>query len=177
MIKTKAKGLVVLFFLILINNSHLNAEEKIMFVDAEFVYVNSVAGKNVNKEIQSRTKNLSNKFKEHQEKLKAQEKNLNNQKNVLSEDEFKKRISKLKEEVKVSNKDIAEKNKELLTFKNNIKNEFSNELRNILQEYAKKNSVQMIINKKNILIGKKEFDASNDILILFDKNIKKFKTK
>ena len=62
-------------------------------------------------------------------------------------------------------------------FKNNIKNEFSTELRNILQEYAKKNSVQMIINKKNILIGKKEFDASNDILILFDKNIKKFKTK
>ena len=35
----------------------------------------------------------------------------------------------------------------------------------------------MIINKKDILIGKNELDATKDILVLFNKNIKKIKVQ
>ena len=75
------------------------------------------------------------------------------------------------------NKKISNKNKKLLELKKNVKSEFSKLLREILQDYAKINSIQMIVNKDTILIGKKDLDASKEILVLFDKKVKNFKIK
>ena len=36
----------------------------------------------------------------------------------------------------------------------------------ILEEYSKKNSIRIIVQKKNIVMGKKEDDITNDILEL-----------
>ena len=55
--------------------------------------------------------------------------------------------------------------------------EFSNVLRDILQKYAQDNSIQMILNKSNILIGKNDLDVTKDILDLFNKNIKVIKNQ
>ena len=48
-------------------------------------------------------------------------------------------------------------------------------MRDILQKYAEKNSIELIINKKNILLGKNKLDATQDILKIFDENIKEIK--
>ena len=53
------------------------------------------------------------------------------------------------------------------------KAEFSNKLRFVLEEYSKKNSIDMIFRKENLLIGKNSLDVTNGILDLFNKNVKK----
>ena len=45
----------------------------------------------------------------------------------------------------------------------------------ILEEYSKKNSIRIIVQKKNIVMGKKEDDITNDILELVNQNVKKIK--
>ena len=46
------------------------------------------------------------------------------------------------------------------------------EINPIITEYVKQNSIQMLIDKKNILIGKKEYDITNVILDLINKKLK-----
>ena len=60
----------------------------------------------------------------------------------------------------------------LIKFSDKAKIKFSNELKDILQDYAVKKEVEMIINKNNILVGKNKLDATKDILDLFNKNVK-----
>jgi len=44
-----------------------------------------------------------------------------------------------------------------------------------LQEYAKKNSVSLILQKKNIIMGKKEIEITDEILEITNKEIKNIK--
>ena len=45
----------------------------------------------------------------------------------------------------------------------------------ILEEYSKKNSIRLIVQKKHIVIGKKEDDITKDILGLVNEKIKNIK--
>ena len=45
----------------------------------------------------------------------------------------------------------------------------------ILEEYSKKNSIRIIVQKKHIVMGKKEDDITNEILDLVNKKIKNIK--
>ena len=45
----------------------------------------------------------------------------------------------------------------------------------ILQDYAKKNSISLILQKKNIVMGKKEIEITDEILELTNKAIKDIK--
>ena len=46
-----------------------------------------------------------------------------------------------------------------------------------MQDYAVSNSVEMILKKENILIGKNNLDITKEIMSLFNKNIKDIKIK
>ena len=45
----------------------------------------------------------------------------------------------------------------------------------ILTEYSKNNNISIIMDKKNIIIGKTELNITKEILILLDEKIKKIK--
>ena len=167
--------LISIFFLFIINHQPLLAEDKIMFIDIDFVYFNSVAGKEINEKIKKRSKNFNNELNKNRKKINDQKEKLISQKNVLSENDYKKKVNELEAKVKDHNMKISSENNELNKFKNKAKNEFLIKLNAIMQEYAKQNSIEIMINKNNILIGKNELDATKDILILFDKNIKTIK--
>jgi outer membrane protein len=54
-----------------------------------------------------------------------------------------------------------------------VRKEFFKSLRPILEDYAKENSIDIILKKENVLIGKTNLDISNNILEIFNKKIKK----
>ena len=54
-------------------------------------------------------------------------------------------------------------------------NKLISKLSPILQDYAKKNSISLILQKKNIVMGKKEIEITDEILSLTDKQIKDIK--
>ncbi len=96
-------------------------------------------------------------------------KNLINQKNVLAEEEFKKKLLSLENNLKKYNEIISKKNKELIDYQNKTKNDFTNTLRSTLQDYAKENSISLILSKDQILIGITTLDVTKDILELVNK--------
>ena len=42
----------------------------------------------------------------------------------------------------------------------------------IISDYVTKNSINIVIDKKNIIIGKKSYDITNEILLLVNENVK-----
>ncbi len=172
------KKLRNIFFLILLFfPNFLFAEEKIIFVDIDFIYTNTIAGKKINKQIQDKAKNIKNDVDDYNNKIKVEREKLINQKNVLAKEEFNKISLELNNKIKEYNNKISIMNKELLNLRNKGKIKFSEKLKDILKQYAENNSVELIINKKNILLGKNNLDATQDILKIFDKNIKEIKLK
>ena len=157
---------ILLSFLI-INVSF--AEEKIAFIDLNYVYSNSKIGKKIIKEIENKKKNIDKDFKDFQGKLENEKENLIKQKNVLAEDEYKNKLLSLENNLKKYNEIISKKNKELIDYQNKTKNEFTNTLRSTLQEYAKENSISLILSKDQILIGIKTLDVTKEILDLVNK--------
>tara|TARA_Y100000591_G_scaffold305595_1_gene303305 strand:+ start:181 stop:687 length:507 start_codon:yes stop_codon:yes gene_type:complete len=159
-------GIILTFFL----NHYVLAEEKIAFIDLNYIYSNSKIGKKIIKEIDSKKKNIDSDFKDFQTKLDNEKKKLLNQKNVLAEDEYKKKLNSLENNLKKYNEIISKKNRELIEYQKKSKNEFKNALISTLAEYAKENSISLILNKEQILIGVKTLDVTKDILNLVNKS-------
>ena len=85
-------------------------------------------------------------------------------------------IEQLKELQIEANKYRNEKNKrinDLNLKKINATKKLLENITPILSEFANKNSISILMQKKDIVIGKTELDKTNDILKLVNKKIKK----
>ena len=175
MINKFSVSLFLILFLFV--NSFAAANSDIRFLDLEYVFNNSTAGKKINDQIEKEAKIIKDDLAKYKKTVDEEKKSLINQKNILAEDEFKQKTLILEKKVNDYNKTISQKNNKLLKFRNNMKNQFSKELQNILKNYAKNNSINMIVNKKDVLVGNNNLDITKDILDLFNKNIKTIKVK
>ena len=62
--------------------------------------------------------------------------------------------------------------KELNKIKNEKMNDFINQINSVLESYMKDQSLDIMLNTKNILIGKKTINKTDDILKLINEKIK-----
>jgi len=161
---------IIIFFF---SSNHLLANEKIMFVDVNYIFSNSVAGKDITNKVKMDFNKSQKNLEILKDKLINDEKKLINQKNILSKEEFEKNLFDLKNEMEEFNNQRIKLNSEIDVYRNKLQSSFSLELSNIIQKYANENNIDLIIDKNTILVGKNVLDATKDVLELFDKNIKK----
>ena len=65
------------------------------------------------------------------------------------------------------------KNNDLKVLRDNAGNQLLKIINEILGEYSAKNKISLIMEKKNVVIGKSELDITKIILDLLNKKIKK----
>ena len=126
------------FFLIIISlffciNSFAN--EKIFFIDTNFIFKNSDAGKKFTSLLEKKLENLNTDIQKFKKEKESSEKKLLSQKNIISDDEYQKKLSLLKNDVKKFNKFLSSKQEELKNLKKEAGNEYANELRIILEDF------------------------------------------
>ena len=164
--------IIILFFF---SSNHLLANEKIMFVDVNYIFSNSVAGKDITNKVKMDFNKSQKNLEILKNKLINDEKKLINQKNILSKEEFEKNLFDLKNEMDEFNNQRIKLNSEIDVYRNKLQSSFSLELSNVIQKYANENNIDLIIDKNTILVGKNVLDATKDVLELFDQNIKEIK--
>ena len=166
-----------LIFFILIFTETLYADNKIIYIDINKIISNSESGKYLNKELNKINNKNITEFKNIEKELKVEEENILKQKNILKESEFNSKVSELREKVKSYNEFKNKKNNDLKKLRDNAAKKILDILNLILSEYSAKNSISLIIDKKNIIIGKSELDVTNQIMDLLNKKIKKVELK
>ena len=167
------KFLLLLF--ILITPTLSKAENKIVFINIEKIMTSSKAGKSISKQLEKIHKDNISKFKKMETQLKDSEQKIVAQKNILSKEDFQKKITELRDEAATYRKDRQESINSLTKKRLEATGQLINVINPILADYSEKNSVAMIIQKKNIIIGKKDFDITEEILKLVDEKITKIK--
>ena len=161
---------IIIIFFTLSNLSY--AADKIAFVDIDFIINDSELGKKLNKNFNENIKKEDGRLKKKEEDLNSQEKKILNQKNVLSEDELNKLLIELRKEITNFKNERISINKKLRDKKIKETNSLLSSLNNILANYAEENSISLIIQKKNIVIGKSELDITKDVLNIFNSEVK-----
>ncbi|MDA9084726.1 OmpH family outer membrane protein [Candidatus Pelagibacter sp.] len=163
----------IIFFFLLINN--LYAEKNIVYIDLELIMNKSTAGKSIIAQINKKQNILTKNFIKKEKILKEEEVKLISQKNVLIKEEFSKKIEELKKKIIQFNSDNVKSNNELNRIKTKARAILLSELSKIVSDYAQENSIDIVLPKKNIFLGKVELDVSNIVLNILDKKLKEVK--
>ena len=169
----KIRSLLLLIFFIFFSKISLSHEKSVVYIDLNKIMNNSIAGKSITSQLENNHKKNISKFKNIEEELKKEEAEIISQKNVITKEEFEKKIIDLRDK---ANKFRKERNDNINNL-NNQRLEATSKMitlvRPILSEFSDKNSISLIIDKKNIIIGKTLLDITDDILKIIDEKIGK----
>jgi outer membrane protein len=162
---------VFIFFLILSNISTLYSAENIAYINLDFILENSKIGKLIYKDLNQINKKNLEELKILESTLKNKENEIKKKKNIISTTEFNKEINLLKNDIQ---KFQIKKNEMVDVFnkrKNTQLSEFLDKINPIIQKYMSENAINILLDKKNVYIGSINFDITNDIINLIDKNL------
>ena len=154
--------LPLLIFFYLIGNAF--AIEKIVYLDLDYILSNSNKGKNILSDLDKKNNENIKILKSKEEILKTEEENLLKQKNIISNEAYNEKVKNLQNKVKIFR---SEKNQLVTEFKKNRENKINDFIKivdNILGEYVKANSIDLVLNKKDIIMGKNSFNITEEIL-------------
>jgi Skp family chaperone for outer membrane proteins len=166
----------ILFFLAISVNS-LKAQEKVSYIDIDYILSSSVPGKLLLNKLKEDEELKINIFKSKDEDFKQKESKILAKKNLISKEEINKELKSLQIEFNEYRKDKAKQIQELKTKrKRNIVN-FISLLNPIIEKYMSDNSIYMVIDKKNVFIAKKDYDITNNLIELINNQIKNIEIK
>ena len=166
---------IFLIFFFLISSSIVYGQEKIVYLDINYLLSQSEVGKHVNSKLKKINDKNNEEFKMTELNIKSNEEDLLKQKNILKKEDYEKKISDLKNKYKLYQEQRKKKNSELSQLRNNAGNEILKHINEILTEFSQNESISLIIEKKNVVIGKTDLDVTSDVLLLLNKKIKKLK--
>lgn len=165
------KLLTIIYLLLFFNNPSV-ANEKTAFVDIDYLIKNSNIGKKTLDNIDDIDKKNLELLNKRNTTLKKLETEIKNKKNIISEEDFNKEVQMFQKKVN-----------DFTSEKNNIVNEFNNLRKNelekifkainpIISDYMKKNSINIILDSKNVFMGNPNINLTNDILKKINDEIK-----
>ena len=161
---------VSLFFLFSLS-SKVSANN-IAYIDIDLVLQNSSFGKKIFKKLEEEKKIKLNEIKKRENDIKNKDSSINTKKNILSKKELETELISLSNDIenfniykkKIYDQYEETKNQEILNF--------FKEIEPHIQEYLGKNSIDILFNNKNIIIGKDNLDITEKIIKIIDKKIK-----
>tara|TARA_B100000780_G_C21033627_1_gene414522 strand:+ start:249 stop:767 length:519 start_codon:yes stop_codon:yes gene_type:complete len=169
------KIILIIIFSYLIQFNIVTANTKIVFVDLDKIISTSIPGLSVINQLKKINSTNTLRFNNDAQKLKKKETKLISQKNIISETDFQSQVNKLKLEVKNYN---TNRNKIINDFKKlriDNTNKLLELINPILVNYSNKNSISVILRKKDLIIGKSELDITDEIINIINSDINKFK--
>jgi len=153
-------------------SSKVWSNENIAFLDINYIVNKSKPALSIINKIEKLKEKETKKLKKIEDELKKKNDEIVKSKNLLSEKELNDKIVSLRKEAKTFEqekiKTINEINKKRAAELNN----FLQRIKPVVEEYMKKNSISIIIDKKNLFMAKSENDITKDILDLVNKKVK-----
>jgi len=154
----------IFYFFIIMLISLNSYSQVISTIDIDYIFKNSNQGKKILQKYQKKNQTLNNEVEQINKKFLEKEKILLSKKNILSEEEFLKETNLFKDEIKNYNLKTKKIVDELRKNKEDEYSNFIKTMNNVLIEYSKKNEIDILIDKKNILITKTQHDITEKIL-------------
>jgi len=171
------KFFLSLFLFFLIFSRPAISEQKIVFVDMDRLISVSKPGSSIFNQLKEINNKNLNFLKKEEKKFKEKEQILIAQKNIISETDFKNKVDELKSEINNYNLN----RKKMIEKFNKLKVKNTNNLLKlinpILAKYSTEKEISIILQKKDLIIGKTELDITDKIITIINNEINEFKIK
>ena len=166
-----------LFLFFFIITSTAISEQKIVFIDMDRLVSASKPGSSIFRQLKDINDKNSNFLKNKGKIFKEKEKKLIAQKNIITEADFTNKVDKLKSEINNYNQDRNKMIEEFNKLKVENTNNLLKQINPILTKYSTENEISIILQKKDLIIGKTELDITDEIITIINDEIKEFKIK
>ena len=166
-----------LFIVFLVFSTPVMSKQKIVFVDMNRIVSTSKPGSSIFNQLKDINNKNLNFLKKEEEKFKGKEKKLITQKNIISEADFQSKVDELKSEIKNFNQIRNNMIKDFNKLKVDNTNKLLKLINPILKKFSNDNEIAIILQKKNLIIGKTELDITDEVIKIINNEIKDFKIK
>jgi len=164
---------ILISFLLILKFNFVYADEKIAFIDLNFIMNNSLSGKSINNFINTIKDKKIEEFNIIESKIKKDENDLISKKNIIEKKIYNQKVDQIKLRINNYNNDRQVFKKYLDERKIIYTNKLLESLNPIISNFVEKNSISVVLPKKMIIIGKKNLDITVPVMKILDKTIQK----
>ena len=141
------------------------------FIDFKYVLNESIAGKKAQEDLKSQLEKGIAKLNKDEKKLQEEEKK------IINPDEYKKKVDELRSKVSKLQNERQSLLNNVAKQRSKARTELLKNLNPILEKYMKEKNINMIVDKKNLIIAVKELDITSDVTNLLNGKIKSLNYK
>jgi Skp family chaperone for outer membrane proteins len=154
--------------------SNLFAENKVAYIDLDKILVSTDSGKALFKQLNNLEKLELENLKNEEKAFKEEENKILSTKNLLTQDEYTKKVNAFKKKISV----YQNKKKTIIDGLQKKRNtevvRFLKMTNPLIESIMESNSIDILIEKKNVFIAKSNTDITNVVIDEINKNIKNF---
>ena len=162
--------LIITIFFTFINPSI--SEENIAFVNIDYLIQNSNIGKKLLANINDKDKKNLDNLQKKNKILQDLESSIKKKKNVISDDAYNKEVIDFKNKFQEFSKEKNKIIKEFNVFKKKEIENIFKKINPIINDYMQDNSINLLFDSKNIFMGAKKLNLTEDILKKINKELK-----
>jgi len=163
---------IFIISLILLSSNNSFSVEKIAFIDIDYIIQNSSIGKKMLTEINNMDKKNVNRLKKKNKTLKDLELEINNKKNIISEEAFKLEVISFRKKLQDFTNEKNKMANEFNDYKKKKIQDIFEIITPVINEYMENNSLDILLDKKNIFIGRKKVNLTKELLDEINNKIK-----
>ena len=130
----------------------------------DYLIKNSNVGKNVLEKIKNLDQDNIKKLELKNNKLKKIELELQSKQNIISEQAFNEEVKKLQDKINLFNEEKKQMVKKFTDFKNNELQNVFKSITPIIKNYMEQNSINIILNSKDVVMADTNLDITKIIL-------------
>ena len=162
--------LIIIIFFTFINTSI--SKENIAFVNVDYLIQNSNIGKKSLANINDKDKKNLDNLKKKNKILQDLESSIKKKKNVISDEAYNKEVIDFKKKFQEFSKEKNKIVKEFNVFKKKEIENIFKKINPIINNYMEENSVNLLFDSKNIFMGAKKLNLTEDILKKINNELK-----
>jgi outer membrane protein len=148
------------------------SKENIAFVNVDYLIQNSNIGKKLLANINDKDKKNLDNLKKKNKILQDLESSIKKKKNVISDEAYKKEVIDFKKKFQEFSKEKTKIVNEFNAFKKKEIENIFNKINPIINNYMEENSVNLLFDSKNIFMGAKKLNLTEDILKKINNELK-----
>ena len=167
------RKLLYLLIMVFLLKNNCFANNNIVYLDIQFIIDNSKIGIHYKEKIINYEKKNKLILNKKEKEIKSKQVEINNQKNIIKDEELKIKINELKKIIDAYKIEVKKANKSIVQMKKDYSTNILKILNPLLSNYVEKNNINIVIDKKNVLVGIKTLDVTNDLLKILDNEVNK----
>ncbi len=161
---------ILLFFFFQLNISQ--ASNNIVYLDIQYIIDNSDLGIHLKGKVKKTKDKINLELTIKEKLIKEKENDIRNKKNILKKEELDKNIKELDNLVKKYQTFRNESSKIVFEERKKYRLQILELLNPLLANFANNNNINLILEKKNVLVGSKVLDITENILTIVNEETK-----